>query len=394
MATGLSFSLFLFSTLWQLTAAIPAPSFVGVLTDLPTLAPVSYCTEVIGDGIPDVLHTKTGLVCTYNSIRSKTIPSSTTTFTASFPEQAAPSNQGNARTFPSAPDATGGAQPFSDQLDGKCTIFQRKTFDQYGKWDWRPIDEELSKQQCVSFCAKAFAENLANNQTAANACISWADPPAWENYNFVEWFANTAVPAIEKIACKTWITGISTVVTGGLAAIPGVGGAVATVAHAAMQAAVTLAYTMESAQDAGQGFTDWLNAPSTQAIDGACGNKYTSEEGQRVFEAFWTAASAVGPAKIFANAARNFPPSWAKGSGASKDLTDYLSGLVPGKGKGGKDDRPERPSPSPSAPSKPTDQTKSAESSQSPKQCTKKHDKRAPKGLYAPQSTMKSCCES
>ncbi|PPJ57287.1 hypothetical protein CBER1_09015 [Cercospora berteroae] len=334
---------------------------------------VSYCTEVIEAGRPDVLHTKTGSVCTYNTIRSTTTPPSTTIFTASFPEQVAPSNQGNARTFPSTPDPTGGPQPFPDQLDGKCTVFQKKTFDQYGKWDWRSVDEELSKQQCVPFCAKAFAENLANNQTAANACISWASPPIWENYNFVgetqvaqgscecngrlitsiaEWFANTAVPAIEEIACKTWITAISTVVTGGLAAIPGVGGAVATVAHAAMQAAVTLAYTMETTRDAGQVFTEWLSAPSTQVIDGVCGNKYISEEGQQVLEAFWTAASAVGPAKIFANAARIFPPPW---------------------GKGGKDDKPDRPSPSPSGPSKPTDRTKSAEPSQSPKQCTEKH---------------------
>lgn len=186
-----------------------------------------------------------------------------------------------------------------------------------------------------------------------------------------------------QIACKTWFTAINTVVTGGLAAIPGVGGAVASVALAAMQAAVTLAYTVESAKDAGEGFTDWLNAPSTLAIDGTCGNKYTSEEGQQVFEAFWTASSAVGPAKIFANAARNFPPSWPKGAGPSKDLTHYLSDLVPGKGKGGNDKEPSAPTASAPKSIEHPDQSRSPRPSSQPTQCTRRLGKRAPKGRSA-----------
>lgn len=173
-----------------------------------------------------------------------------------------------------------------------------------------------------------------------------------------------------------WFTAITTVLQGGATAVSMVGGPVTAAIVAGMQGAMMLAYTMASQLEAGEKFTDFANSPTTALLNDVCGNKYTPEEGQKVFGDFLEMSAALGAGRLMGG---KFPPAWAKGSGPSKGLDDFLSGLAPGRGKG---DKPEKPSPSAPQPkpSKPAETTQPPATTEKPKQCSRGINKRAPKG--------------
>ncbi|KAK4543623.1 hypothetical protein LTR36_005268 [Oleoguttula mirabilis] len=71
------------SSLTSTTTPLPTSgSFVGTLTNLPTLSSASYCTEILSNG-KEILHTKTAATCTYNTAEPTT--SSTTNSQAPAP---------------------------------------------------------------------------------------------------------------------------------------------------------------------------------------------------------------------------------------------------------------------------------------------------------------------
>lgn len=143
----------------------------------------------------------------------------------------------------------------------------------------------------------------------------------------------------------------------------------------AMQAAQAAAYTFEGEQDAAGGWATW-------AMNKACGNKYTPEEGQKIFGAFVTASSSIGAARLFQGASRAWPPPYPQGSKSIDDMLDFIGGLDGLDGTGKKKSSSDRnkhgeskagsqsksPEPSPTAKSE----------SNKPSQCSKGNGKRAP----------------
>lgn len=136
-------------------------SFVGVLSNLPTLAPASYCTEVLNDG-RHIAHTRTGASCTYNTV-GPSRPTQTSTAVSEF------GNMGMG-THP-----TGAAS-------NKCSIYQQMEPDINGQKRWVRVDRDAAVRDCDAVC-KAQAGNPKTDFPSA-ACIMLGEPK-WENVGWV-----------------------------------------------------------------------------------------------------------------------------------------------------------------------------------------------------------------
>ncbi|KAF2172134.1 hypothetical protein M409DRAFT_49876 [Zasmidium cellare ATCC 36951] len=325
---------------------------VGDLTNLPTLASATYCTQTLADG-KELLVTKTGTTCP--------ILSASRTTTSSFADSSAPSH-GSSSGLPGS----------SDQgLDSKCSIFQKKVTDAGGKISWTPTDQETGSNMCMNYCSEKIKALLDQDQVASSACLAFENPIQWQDYGI----AGTQI-ALGSCVCNNPLLD-ELVHNFTSEALPAIG-----------EAAQVAAWTFENEQAAAGGFQSWLEKPtgaagspdnpSTWLPDKICGNKYTPEEGEKVFAAFDIASSSIGAGALWKSLPKDmhWPPPFPKASGSLDDMLGYLDGHKP-RPKG--DTPKEKPDPPKSAP--PTDdppKSKVPEKGTSAKACTRTRGKRAP----------------
>lgn len=154
----------------------------------------------------------------------------------------------------------------------------------------------------------------------------------------VDEIVTKALPAIGEIACKTWFTAIDTVVQVGLSAIPGLGAVESTLVGFAAQAAEAIAWAIDDAAKQKERYQQFLDDPdnaqvasatSHSLMDSVCGNKYTPPDAEKVFNAFQFAANFASAPKLFASAAKSWPPPFPRGKGSPEELQSYLDGLKP-----------------------------------------------------------------
>ncbi|KAK4508202.1 hypothetical protein PRZ48_001940 [Zasmidium cellare] len=360
---------------------------VGDLTNLPTLEPATYCTQTLANG-KELLVTKTGTTCPFLSASPSTTPS-----LASLP----PSPLSSSQSTPGSSD---------QNLDSKCPIFQKLMTDPNGKTSWMPIDQDVGVQMCMDYCSEKMKALLDQNQVASATCLAFGDPIQWqedeakpclpsERYYPIVQHARSVTLMISQVTCKTFTTAISSVVETGLNALPGLGGLIGGAATLTLQAAQVAGWTFDNEQAAAGGFQTWLEKPSgatgppddpsTWLPDKICGNKYTPEEGEKVFAAFDVASSSIGAGALWKSLPKDmhWPPPYPKGRGSLDDMLGYLDGLKPKP----KDDAPKgKPDPPKSEP--PADdppKSKAPEKSSDAKACTRTNGKRSPgKGQQDP----------
>lgn len=154
----------------------------------------------------------------------------------------------------------------------------------------------------------------------------------------VDEIVTKALPAIGEITCKTWYTAIDFVVKAGLSAIPGLGAVDSTLVSFAAQAAEAIAWAIDDVVKQKERYQQFLddpdNAQATDAtshnlMDTVCGNKYTPPDAEKVFNAFLFAADFASAPKLFASAAKSWPPPFSQGKGTAEELRNYLNGLKP-----------------------------------------------------------------
>lgn len=114
----------------------------------------------------------------------------------------------------------------------------------------------------------------------------------------------------------------------------------------AAQAAETIAYAIADEAKAKERYQQWLSDPNNAApakaansnlMDTVCGDKYTPTEAEKIFNGFQFAANFASAPKLFASAAKSWPPPFAKGKGTPDEINDFINSLNPGRtGKGGK----------------------------------------------------------
>lgn len=134
----------------------------------------------------------------------------------------------------------------------------------------------------------------------------------------------------------------------------------------AAQAAETIAYAIADEAKAKERYQSWLSDPNNAApaqsashnlMDTVCGNNYTPPEAEKIFDGFQFAANFASAPKLFASAAKSWPPPFAKGKGTPDEINDFINSLNPCKGgkgaKGGKDGKSEGSKPSSNHPSTP-----------------------------------------
>lgn len=124
----------------------------------------------------------------------------------------------------------------------------------------------------------------------------------------------------------------------GLSAIPGLGAVEATLVGFAAQAAEAIAWAIDDVVKQKERYQQFLDDPdnaqaadatSHNLMDTVCGNKYTPPDAEKVFNAFQLAANFASAPKLFASAAKSWPPPFTQGKGTPEELQDYLSGLKP-----------------------------------------------------------------
>lgn len=154
----------------------------------------------------------------------------------------------------------------------------------------------------------------------------------------------------------------------------------------AFQAAQVAAWTFDNQQAAAEGFQAWLEKPSgatgppdnpsTWLPGQICGNKYTPEEGEKVFAAFDIASSSLGARALWKNLPKDmhWPPPFPKGNGSLDDMFSYLDGLKPKPKGNAPKDKPEPPKSAP--PTDDTPKSKVPEKSTKDKTCTRRNGKR------------------
>lgn len=156
----------------------------------------------------------------------------------------------------------------------------------------------------------------------------------------------------------------------------------------ALKAAQVAAWTFENEQAAAGGFQSWLEKPSgaagppdnpsTWLPDKICGNKYTPEDGQKVFAAFDVASSSIGAGALWKSLPKDmhWPPPFPKGSGSLDDMLGYLDGLKPKPKDGTPKEKPDPPESAP--PTNDPPKSKAPENGSTAKACTRTNVKRAP----------------
>jgi hypothetical protein len=147
-----------------------------------------------------------------------------------------------------------------------------------------------------------------------------------------------------QITCKTFYTAIDSVVMVGMSAIPGLGAVGAAGVSIAAQAAEVMAWSFSDPDVALEHYSNWLQQPSldgSQPTDGkdqssaglmdtVCGNKYTPADAEAIFHGFQLAADFAYAPKLFAGAAKSWPPPFPKGKGKLNDALDYIRELTNG----------------------------------------------------------------
>jgi len=140
-----------------------------------------------------------------------------------------------------------------------------------------------------------------------------------------------------------------------------------------------MAWTFSDPNAALKHYGDWLQHPagselqpsgdfenpSTGLMDTICGNKYATDESEKIFNSFQLAANFASAPRLFAGAAKSWPPPFEQGKGSLDDARDYIKGLEKGKGDGDKS-KPEPTQPKPTdkpsstAPHETTDRSQSS----------------------------------
>lgn len=156
--------------------------------------------------------------------------------------------------------------------------------------------------------------------------------------------------------------------TAGINAIPGFTAVGAAGISFAAQAAEVMAWTFSDPNAALEHCGNWLQhpgdgdgqpsdddeKPSTGLMDTICGNKYTPADAEKIFNTFQLAANFASAPKLFAGAAKSWPPPFAQGEGSVDEALDYIKGLRKGKGDGdGKKPEPSQPKPTQPEPTQP-----------------------------------------
>lgn len=195
-----------------------------------------------------------------------------------------------------------------------------------------------------------------------------------------------ALPAIGEIACKSWFTSIDVVINVGVSAIPGLAGVVATGVVLAYQVAEYLVWAIDDEKKRQEAYRQFLNDPNNAEatpeagrtiMDRVCGNEYTPDEAQKIFNTFQFAAGFAGVPRLL-TAAKGAVPSIPKGKATPKEANDAIKELRGGNKKPKDEDR------ATTAPKPTTEPRPTTEPTQKPtteqNHCTRRNGKRAPKG--------------
>ncbi|KAM0723276.1 hypothetical protein Q7P37_001477 [Cladosporium fusiforme] len=176
-------------------------------------------------------------------------------------------------------------------------------------------------------------------------------------------FLTKALPAVGDITCKAWFTAITFVVKVGINSIPGLGPLEGAAISIAAQASEVMLWTYSNPEEALKHYTGWLQnpsgsdstpveeteQPSASLMDSMCGNKYTTEDAEKVFNGFQFAADFAFAPRLFSGSGKSWPPPFARGSGSLVEALDFIKSL--GKKKGDNDnDKPKPTQPEPTQP--------------------------------------------
>jgi hypothetical protein len=128
----------------------------------------------------------------------------------------------------------------------------------------------------------------------------------------------------------------------GMSAIPGLEAVGAAGVSLAAQAAEVVAWSFSDPDAALEHYSNWLQQPSLDVsqvkdakgqssgglMDTVCGNKYTPANAEFIFNGFQFAADFASAPKLFAGAAKAWPPPFPKGKGELNDALDYIRELT------------------------------------------------------------------
>jgi hypothetical protein len=128
----------------------------------------------------------------------------------------------------------------------------------------------------------------------------------------------------------------------GMSAIPGLEAVGAAGVSLAAQAAEVMAWSFSDPDAALEHYSNWLQHPSLDVsqledgkgqssaglMDTVCGNKYTPANAESIFNGFQFAADFASAPKLFAGAAKTWPPPFPKGKAELRDALDYIRELT------------------------------------------------------------------
>ena len=84
---------------------------------------------------------------------------------------------------------------------------------------------------------------------------------------------------------------------------------------------------------------DGTDQPSTGQRDSICGHRYMPPDAEKTFNSFQFAAGFASAPKLFARAAKSWPPPFIQRKGSLDDALNYIKGLS----KGNRDDSKGKP---------------------------------------------------